>query len=142
MLKKIILFAIVAAFALFALIQLVPLGKDHANPPVVQEPNWDSPATRELAVRACFDCHSSETRWPWYSNVAPGSWLLAMDVANAREHYNFSDWHAGDVSAERAAKVVREQRMPPARYLMLHPEARLTDAEREQLALGFLNSLK
>ena len=142
MVKKIIVFGLVAAVVLFGLIQLVPFGKDHTNPPTVQEPNWDSPATRELASRACFDCHSSETVWPWYSTIAPASWLLAMDTAGARDHFNLSDWHPGDMTPERMAKMVREHRMPPARYLMLHPEARLTDAEREQLAMGFLNSLK
>ena len=78
MLKKIILIIIVVAVGGFLLIQLVPFGRDHTNPPVVQEPNWDSPATRELAQRACFDCHSNETVWPWYSNIAPVSWLVAQ----------------------------------------------------------------
>jgi hypothetical protein len=57
----------------FLLIQLVPYGRAHANPPVVKEPAWDSPTTRALAKRACFDCHSNETVWPWYTNVAPVS---------------------------------------------------------------------
>ena len=65
------LLAILAVVALALLIQLVPYGRAHTNPPVVAEPNWDSPQTRELAVRACFDCHSNETTWPWYSNIAP-----------------------------------------------------------------------
>ena len=56
---------------LFVLLQLVPYGRDHANPPVRQEPAWDAPRTRELAGRACFDCHSNQTLWPWYASVAP-----------------------------------------------------------------------
>ena len=60
-----------AVIALLLLIQLVPYGRNHANPPVRQEPAWDSPQTRELAVRACYDCHSNQTAWPWYTNVAP-----------------------------------------------------------------------
>ena len=52
-------------------IQLVPYGRDHRNPPVTQEPRWDRPETRALAMRACFDCHSNETVWPWYTYVAP-----------------------------------------------------------------------
>jgi Haem-binding domain len=64
----------------FLLIQLIPYGHDHANPPVGAEPAWDSPATRELATAACFDCHSNETEWPWYTSVAPFSWLTQRDV--------------------------------------------------------------
>jgi mono/diheme cytochrome c family protein len=141
-LKKIIGILVVAGVVIFVLMQLVPYGRNHANPPVVQEPNWDSPATRALAQRACFDCHSNETVWPWYSNIAPASWLLASDTTEARGVYNFSDWHSGDVSPEMAARAVRERIMPPSRYLMLHPEARLTDAEIEQLAQGLQDSLK
>jgi hypothetical protein len=55
-------------------------GRDHSNPPVRIEPRWDRARTRELAVRACFDCHSNQTRWPWYSHVAPISWLVQHDV--------------------------------------------------------------
>ena len=71
MIKKVILIVLIVAVGGFLLIQFVPFGRDHTNPPVVQEPKWDSPATRELAKRACFDCHSNETVWPWYSNIAP-----------------------------------------------------------------------
>src|SRR5215831_3235209 len=82
------------------LIQLIPFGREHTNPPVTQEPAWDSPGTRELAKRACFDCHSNETVWPWYSRVAPVSWLTQRDVNGGRRHVNFSEWnkpqrHAG-----------------------------------------------
>jgi hypothetical protein len=59
-----------AALAGFALIQLVPFGRNHTNPPTTAEPRWDSPRTRALARRACFDCHSNQTTWRWYSNVA------------------------------------------------------------------------
>src|ERR1700727_3220150 len=85
----------------FGLMQLVPYGRTHENPPMTEEPPWDSPRTRELAVRACFNCHSNETRWPWYANVAPMSWVVELDVANARETINFSEWnHPHDVAAQ------------------------------------------
>ncbi len=142
MLKKLILIVVVAGIVLFGLIQLVPYGKDHTNPPIVAEPKWDSPATRELARRACFDCHSSEVIWPWYSNVAPVAWLLMRDVEEARAKYSFSDWQPGLVRTEKVAKVVRERNMPPGKYLLMHPAARLTDAEVEQLAQGLLKSLQ
>jgi hypothetical protein len=69
-------------------IQVIPYGRDHTNPPVIEEPVWDSAQTRDLAVRACFDCHSNETVWPWYSNVAPLSWLVQSDVEEGRETLN------------------------------------------------------
>src|SRR4030042_2927111 len=69
---------------LFAVIQAVPYGRDHSNPPVRQEPAWDSPATRALAVDACFDCHSNQHSWPWYSNIAPISWLRPRGGGHSR----------------------------------------------------------
>jgi hypothetical protein len=142
MFKKIILIIVVVAVAGFLLIQLVPYGRDHTNPPVVQEPNWDSPATRELASRACFDCHSNETVWPWYSNIAPASWLVARDTYEARDYLNFSDWLPGDIDLEDVAEVIREGEMPPPQYKLIHAGARLTDAERQQLLQGLQNSLQ
>lgn len=116
-------------------IQLVPYGRVHDNPPVVAEPSWDSAVTRELAVRACFDCHSNDTVWPWYSNVAPMSWMVQLDVHEGREHLNYSEWdrpQEGDESAE----TVREDSMPPGYYTLIHPDARLTDAELAELVAG------
>jgi len=128
---------IVTLFAGFALIQLVPYGRDHSNPPVVQQPEWDSPATHDLAERACFDCHSHETKWPWYSHVAPISWLTTRDVEEGRHHLNFSRWdvqrpHAVDEMGEE----IEEGEMPLWIYLPLHPEARLSDAESKRLVKG------
>jgi hypothetical protein len=74
------------------LIQLVPYGRDHDNPPVQSEPPWDSPDTRALARQACFDCHSNETEWPAYANIAPVSWLVQRDVDEGRAVLNFSEW--------------------------------------------------
>jgi mono/diheme cytochrome c family protein len=122
--------------ALGAAIQLVPYGRDHSNPPVTAEPQWDSAATRDLAKRACFDCHSNETVWPWYSNVAPVSWLVQHDVNEGREHLNFSEWDKPQKDADEAAKAVREGEMPLPIYLPTHPEARLTDAEKQALIAG------
>jgi hypothetical protein len=77
----------------FTAIQLVPFGHDHANPAVVKEPAWPDPQTRQLAQRACFDCHSNQTSWPWYSNIAPVSWLVQRDVLEGRQRLNFSEPH-------------------------------------------------
>ena len=76
MIVKVIVRLAIAAVALFIVIQLVPYGRDHTNPPATKEVQWNSPQTKDLAVRACFDCHSNKTTWPWYSNVAPISWLI------------------------------------------------------------------
>lgn len=119
-----------------ASIQLIPYGRDHSNPPIVAEPDWDSPVTEDLVDRACADCHSNLTRWPWYSNVAPASWLVYRDVVEGREELNFSEMGRKDNESGKAAKTVEETEMPPLRYTINHPEARLDDAEREALIRG------
>ena len=116
-------------------IQLVPYGRNHNNPPVVSEPAWDSPVTRELAKKSCFDCHSNETVWPWYSKIAPVSWLVYWDVVEGRKHLNFSDWKGGSGKHEQPhelTKEVIEGGMPPLQYYIAHPEARL-DAKAKKL---------
>jgi mono/diheme cytochrome c family protein len=129
--KRGLLAGVVAMLA----IQLVPYGRDHTNPPVSGEPAWDSPRTRELAVRACFDCHSNQTVWPWYSNVAPVSWLVQRDVDEGRDELNYSEWDRGE-DGEESAETVREGSMPPFPYPLTHPDARLDDAERAALEAG------
>ncbi|MCI0528769.1 MAG: heme-binding domain-containing protein [Nitrospira sp.] len=148
----------------FMVIQFVPV--DQTNPPVVREPTWDSPQTRGLVERACFDCHSNETVWPWYSRIAPMSWMITRDVYEGREELNFSEWGMAEgegghededddadddeeedrerdearedesEAAEEMIETIREGEMPLPRYLMVHPEARLTEAEIEQLVKG------
>jgi len=139
---KILGFVTLGVVAIFGLIQLVPYGRNHVNPPIVQEPKWDSPQTRALAVRACFDCHSNETVWPWYSKIAPVSWLVQRDVEEGRESLNFSDIQSADHEFQEAGETVLEGEMPPAQYFPTHPEARLSNAERIQLAQGLDKSLQ
>ena len=126
------------ALGLFALIQLVPYGRDHSNPPVTSEPKWDTPQTRALVKRACFDCHSNETVWPAYSHVAPASWLIQKHVDEGRHELNFSTFDQGKSKrhASEAAEEVSEGEMPMAGYVLLHSEAKLTEAEREALIAG------
>lgn len=126
---------------LFAAIQLVPYGWVHTNPPVRAEPAWDSPQTRQLAVRACYNCHSNETVWPLYSYIAPISWLIRRNVEEGRAKLNFSEWDRPQEDGEEAAETVQEGSMPPRDYLWLHPEARLTAAERQALVQGLLKTL-
>jgi hypothetical protein len=128
--------ALAALTVLLLLLQLVPYGRSHSNPPTLAEPAWDSPRTRELAVRACFDCHSNQTRWPWYANVAPFSWAVQFDVETARSVINFSEWNSNYVRAEYAGRRTRNGMMPPSKYRRAHPEADLTPEERMELARG------
>jgi hypothetical protein len=125
-----------ALLALFVLIQLAPHGRDHSVPPGNSEPKWDSPRTRELAVRACFDCHSNQTHWPWYSWVAPVSWLVFNDVRDGRQKLNFSEFDRRQRNSDEASDQVRSSEMPLPKYTWLHAGARLSDAERDELADG------
>ena len=126
---------VVAIVGGFLAIQVVPYGRDHENPPVVAEPTWNSPETRALVVDACFDCHSNETVWPWYSNVAPFSWLVQRDIEEGREELNFSEW-TGEAEGEDAAETVIEGSMPPDAYTILHPKARLSEEQKARLVDG------
>lgn len=142
-----------ALFVGFLLLQLIPYGRNHSNPAVVKEPTWDSPATRALAKRACFDCHSNETVWPWYTNVAPVSWLTQHDVDEGRGKLNFSDiagqrgerggeGKRGERGEDELGEVIAEGSMPPWFYIMMHPAAKLSDQEKQQLINGLQNSLR
>ncbi len=136
MLKRIVRWGVLGAAAFLVVAQLVPYGRDHTNPPGRVEPVWDSAETRALAVRACFACHGNATEWPWYSNVAPMSWLVQRDVAEGRGKLNFSAWDVPQEDADDAAEVVRSGEMPPWTYRILHSSARLSTAEREMLIRG------
>jgi mono/diheme cytochrome c family protein len=135
--KRFLRWLLTGLVLLFVAAQLVPYGRDHDNPAVVAEPAWDTPATRELARRACFDCHSNETQWPWYSNIAPLSWLIQRDVDEGREELNWSEW-GPDEEGDEGAETVLEGSMPPDAYSLLHPEARLTDQEIDALVTGLV----
>lgn len=148
-----------AVLVVGVVIQLFPTGVSTTNPPVVAEPAWDSAQTRDLATRACFDCHSNETVWPWYARVAPVKWGVARDVAEGRAVLNFSEWggpqpagQGGEADEddngeaedllEEVQEVLDEGEMPPTKYVLLHPSAKLTPDEREQLRAGLIASLK
>ncbi|MCI0695404.1 heme-binding domain-containing protein [candidate division KSB1 bacterium] len=136
MFKKILKWGALTILGLFVIIQLVPYGRAHSNPPVRMEPQWDSPRTRELAKRACYDCHSNETVWPWYSNVAPMSWLVQSDVDEARDMMNFSEWDRPQKEAHEAAEQVQKGKMPLWFYVPLHPQANLSTDEKQTLVQG------
>jgi mono/diheme cytochrome c family protein len=129
---------ILVALALGLLMQFIPYGHDQTNPAVTGEPNWDRPRTRELFSRVCKDCHTNETSWPWYGQIAPVSWLTRWDVDEGRSHFNASEWGRPHNEGDEAAKMVREGEMPLWYYLPAHPEARLSEVESEELLAGLM----
>lgn len=120
------------AVGVLAVLQVIPV--DRTNPPV--EGDVGAPeVVAGLLRRACYDCHSNETVWPWYSRVAPVKFLVVHDVNEGREHVNFSTWDRLDArkrveALDHVVDEVSEGEMPLGIYLPAHPEARLTDDER------------
>ncbi len=113
------------------------------KPPVLAEPVWDSPETAALVQRACADCHSNTTAWPWYTYIPPTSLLVAHDVQEGRQKLNFSEWVPGRKQDTReVGDVIRKGEMPPAIYTLMHPTAKLTPEEQTQLIDGLQKSLQ
>ncbi len=120
--------------ALVLLVLLIVMAGSRTNPEIEKQVTWDSLETKALFDRACLDCHSYETKWPWYSYVAPASWMVIHNVNKARAEFNVSSLQLGE--ANEAAEEVAEGEMPPWDYLILHPEAKLTPVEKETLMAG------
>jgi hypothetical protein len=125
--------------AVFALIQLT--NPPCKNPPVLNDwsaANSPPPEIATLVHAACYDCHSHETRWPWYSHVAPMSWLIANDVNEGRKHLNLSAWPSDQPDRavkwlDRMSEEIDYREMPPKKFTALHADARLTDGQRKEL---------
>lgn len=125
------------AIGLFVVIQLVPYGHSHSNPPVTRQVSYDSPQTEQLVSDACAACHSNLTSWPIDSYVAPFSWLVQNDVDGGRSILNFSEWdRAQQADISKVTSVISEGEMPPLQYKLLHPSARLSDTEKQDLIAG------
>jgi len=95
---------------------------------------------QSMLHRACYDCHSNQTNWPWYSAIAPVSWVVSAHVHEARKKLNFSEWddYTSDPGTlaqklKAVANLVENQKMPPWYYQLTHPESRLGDTQREEL---------
>ncbi|MGC9941745.1 MAG: heme-binding domain-containing protein [Verrucomicrobiota bacterium] len=131
---------LVVSFAVvFVLLQLA--NPSRTNPPVktdlIASTQPPAPVASAL-VAACYDCHSYQTKWPWYSHIAPVSWLVANDVNEGRKNLNLSDWPADD--AKRAARRLENMsdnidsgNMPPKKYTAIHADARLTPTQRKAM---------
>jgi hypothetical protein len=134
--------AVVAGIAVvlvgFGLMQAVPYGRDHSNPPVTGEPTWHDEATRTLMVRACFQCHSSEVDYPWYADIAPTSWAVQHHIDEARGKVNYSQFATDPGDANETIEVIRDGSMPPAYFTRFgnNATANLTDEEKAQLIAG------
>ncbi|HUK41911.1 MAG TPA: heme-binding domain-containing protein [Candidatus Acidoferrales bacterium] len=131
--KKWLKWAGLAVAIMLGALQFVPVTR--VNPTERSEAALP-PEVQGLLQRACFDCHSNETRWPWYSYIAPVSFLIAHDVRDGRRELNFSLWNQyNDRRKARKFKEIVEQvekkKMPQWYYVLVHPEAKLSDAERE-----------
>ena len=138
-LKKIVLILIGMGLAVFLLIQLIPI--DHSNPPTTTEPKWSSPEARALVKEHCFQCHSNETEWPWYSYIAPASWLIRWDVKNGRSQSNFSEWDKNPGELDEMIGEIQEGGMPPIQYTIFHPNSKMNDQQKQALIDALTSSI-
>ena len=127
-----------ATLGTMVVIQAIPYGRAHSNPPITGEPEWATPRTRELMVRACFGCHSNEVKYPSYASVAPISWVVQSHVDEGRQAVNYSEFDKGQRGAKNTVLAVTSGFMPPSYYTQFgrHPEAKLTKAEMAELIAG------
>jgi len=139
------LYVLAALVILFGLVQIVPYGRNHSNPPVVNSPTWDSTQTTALVKAACMDCHSNETIWPWYSDIAPMSWLIQSDVDEGRARFNMSTWPTNAAAQQglvaEMVRIIQEGEMPPMQYTLIHANARLSAAQQQELIQGLQASV-
>ncbi len=134
--KKFFTIVLISAAVLVVAAQFIPSNFSRTNPPVTGEPKWDSPATRATFMKACGDCHSNETAYPWYSRIAPASLLIEKDVRDGRKHFNISEWDRSVRGGDDAAEEVQKGSMPIGPYLLMHPEANLNAAEKRTFVEG------
>jgi hypothetical protein len=138
--KKTILTIVIAGLVVFGLIQLVPI--DRSKPATIKEPNWASPEARALVKEHCFQCHSYETEWPWYSYIAPASWLINYDVVKGRHEMNFSDWDNYHQGLDQMSEKILNGRMPPIQYTIFHPGSTMDAAQKQALIDALKATLK
>lgn len=125
----------IAIVAILVAIQLVPISR--SNPPVETEIAAPE-AVQHILARSCYDCHSNKTVWPWYSRVAPVSWLVSSDVSGARHKMNFTTWnqYTPREQADKVSEIWKEVDsgdMPPWYYLLEHKDARLSADDKSTL---------
>ena len=127
------LWQVVGVFGvLFLLLQVLPYGHAHGAPATTKRASFPASA-RSLVAGACSDCHSNDTRFPWYSNIAPASLLVVNDVKGGRKRLNFSQWDRPQPALDDVLAAVRRKSMPPLQYKLIHGRSRLSAAERGRL---------
>ena len=137
--KRILIRLVLAGLALLLVIQLVPYGRDHSNPPVTQAAVFHSATVNQIVTDSCADCHSNLTKWPWYTNVAPASWLVTNDVNGGRENLNLSEWNKAQPPLDEIVEQIQSGEMPPLKYKVMpnHSNARLSSKQKKALIAGF-----
>ena len=144
MLTKLLKSTVFLAAGLLVVIQV--FRPDRTNPPSDPAASFEglgkpSPEILSSLKRACYDCHSNQTSWPWYSHVAPVSWLVAGDVKEGRAHLNFSEWTRPGAEGElpslgEVCEAVTARKMPLRSYVLMHPGAKLTPREIGAICQG------
>jgi hypothetical protein len=137
--KRILKWGFLALMVAFAAIQLARPAR--TNPPVITDFLKTTAAPPDVSAMfraACYDCHSDETRWPWYSRIAPMSWQIAQDVNHGRRHVNLSEWPADkpDLARKKIEDMsdeIDDGDMPLGKYTLIHKDARLTPQQRHRL---------
>lgn len=137
--RKLVVRGALVLVALLVLIQLVPYGRDHANPPATKRAAFATPEQQHLFDGACGDCHTNLTNWRWYSNVAPMSWFVQNDVDGGRANMNLSRWDAPQPPVDEVVEQILDGGMPPLQYRLApnHPDARMSSSEKDRLARAF-----
>ena len=129
-------FIIASLIGILVFIQFIPV--DRSNPPISADLNA-APEVKEILKNSCYDCHSNETVWPWYSYVAPVSWLITNDVKDGRRHLNFSEWELLSIrdqikASDEIREEVEEGEMPLPIYTFMHGDADLTEDQTKVIA--------
>ena len=140
---------IIIVIAIFALMQVIRI--DTVNPEIIPEKDFlnvtQAPAEiANILTTSCYDCHSNQTKYPWYAQIAPGSWFMKKHINEGRKHLNFSTWsdYTADKQNSKKEKIVEEVEemgMPLTSYTLIHADAKLTDASRQAL-IGWFKQLE
>jgi hypothetical protein len=138
-LKKILLFVISGLFGVFLILQF--FRPEMNNPPFNPDDTIEaklqvSPQVKEIFARSCNDCHSNQTVWPWYSNVAPMSWKMAEHINDGRKEVNFSTWAQYDTKQQerkldKICDQITDGEMPEWSYTLIHWNAKLSEADKK-----------
>lgn len=138
---RLVILAIVGILVIgFVILQIIPGSSinakfaDPGNPPVTNTIQWDSPQTEQLFRAACMDCHSNETKYPWYSTIAPVKWLVNKDINEGRRKLNISTGRR--IEGDEMIEQIQRGKMPMSIYLPMHPDANLTAEQKKQLMDG------